>query len=157
MTKTRPLEASDRKVIEEIIKAVGIFSEDEIKVALELVDESIAGQKCDYICWVLEDDVGVRGYVCFGPTPLTKGTFDLYWIAVHPSAHGLGYGKALTELVEQQVKKLGGRLLLIETASQEMYAPTVKFYERTGYELISRIPDFYKEGDDKLTFVKRIS
>lgn len=155
--RTRPLEARDRAPIEAIIRSVGNFSSEEIEVALELIDEALAADESnDYLCWVVEDESGVRGYVCVGPTPLTDGTFDLYWIAVDPTAQGRGYGKALTRLAEEEARARGGRLLLIETASQETYAPTVRFYERAGYALVSRIPDFYKEGDDKLTFAKRL-
>ena len=156
--RTRPLGAADRPAIAGIVRGVGNFSANEIETALELVDAWLAaGEASDYICWVLEDDEGVRGYVCMGPTPLTDGTFDLYWIAVDPSAQGHGYGQALTRLAEEEAKARGGRLLLIETASQETYAATVHFYERAGYDLVSRITDFYKVGDDKLTFAKRLA
>jgi ribosomal protein S18 acetylase RimI-like enzyme len=154
---TRPLEQRDRRPIADLVQRVGNFSSDEIETALELVDEWLAGgEASDYICWVIEDDEGVRGYVCIGPTPLTDGTFDLYWIAVDPSAQRRGYGQALTRLAEEEARARGGRLLLIETASHETYAATIRFYERVGYELVSTIPDFYKVGDDKLTFAKRL-
>lgn len=154
---TRPLKARDRLAIVQIVNRVGNFSTEEVEVALELVDAWLAhGEPSDYICWVIEDDEGVRGYVCIGPTPLTDGTFDLYWIAVDPSAQGRGYGQALTKVAEDEARARGGRLLLIETASHETYSATIRFYERAGYELVSRIPDFYKDGDDKLTFAKRI-
>ena len=155
--RTRPLEARDRPAIAQLVRRVGNFSPDEMDTALELVDEWLAhGEVSDYICWVLEDEEGVRGYVCIGPTPLTDGTFDLYWIAVDPSTQGRGYGRALARLAEEEARARGGRLLLIETASQESYAATVRFYERAGYHLVSRIADFYKVGDDKLTFAKRL-
>jgi ribosomal protein S18 acetylase RimI-like enzyme len=154
---TRPLESRDRSAVSVILERVGNFSDQEKKIALELIDSWLtSGEASDYLCWILEDDAGVRGYVCVGPTPLTDGTFDLYWIAVDPTAQGRGYGQALTRLAEDEARSRGGRLLLIETASQEMYAPTIRFYERAGYELISRISDFYKVGDDKLTFAKRL-
>lgn len=154
---TRPLEARDRDAVAAILERVGNFSHEERNTALELIDAWLTvGEASDYLCWVLEDETGVRGYLCIGPTPLTDGTFDLYWIAVDPSAQGRGYGHALTSLAEAEARARGGRLLLIETASQETYAPTVRFYERAGYDLVSRIPDFYKVGDDKLTFAKRL-
>jgi ribosomal protein S18 acetylase RimI-like enzyme len=155
--KLRPLEPRDREEVSGILERVGMFSEHEKKTALELIDAWLTvGEKSDYLCWVLENETGVRGYICMGPTPLTDGTFDLYWIAVDPSAQGRGYGQALTRLAEDQARSRGSRLLLIETASQETYAPTIQFYERAGYVLVSRIPDFYKVGDDKLTFAKRL-
>jgi ribosomal protein S18 acetylase RimI-like enzyme len=156
-SRTRALESRDRLAIGRLLHRVRNFSPGEIEVALELVDEWLAkGESSDYICWVIEDDEEVRGYVCIGPTPLTHGTFDLYWIAVDPAAQRRGYGQALTRLAEHEARARGGRLLLIETASHDTYAPTVRFYERAGYELVSRIADFYRTGDDKLTFAKRL-
>ena len=155
--RSRPLEPRDRQAVARILDNVGNFSAAEQTVALELIDAWLAGgEASDYMCWVLEDAAAVQGYVCIGPTPLTDGTFDLYWIAVDPAAQGRGYGQALTRLAEDEARARGGRLLIIETASQDTYAPTVRFYERAGYELVSTIPDFYKAGDDKLTFAKRL-
>jgi ribosomal protein S18 acetylase RimI-like enzyme len=96
---------------------------------------------------------GVQGYACYGATPLTQGVYDLYWIA---AVQGKGFGRRLIEFVEQDVRKRGGRMLLIETSSQEAYGATIHFYEKTGYELVARIKNFYKIGDDKLVFLKEL-
>ena len=39
---------------------------------------------------VAEQEGEVTGYVLFGPTPLTEGNFDIYWIATDPRLHGQG-------------------------------------------------------------------
>ena len=98
----------------------------------------------------------VRGYVCVGPTPMTDGTFDLYWIAVDPDEQGRGLGRQLLAAAEGEVRARGGRLVLIETAGHDAYAPTIRFYERSGYTLVSRIADYYRVGEDKLVFEKRL-
>src|SRR5688500_19366937 len=98
------------------------------------------------MCWVLEDAVAVQGYVCIGPTPLTDGTFDLYWIAVDPSAQGRGYGQVLARLAEDEARARGGRLLIIETASQDTYAQPVRVYEHAGYERDATDRELYRRG-----------
>lgn len=156
----RPLEARDRPAVEHIVSGVSVFSPDEVEIALELIDEWLEdGEASGYLTCVLEDgDPGVvRGYVCFGPTPLTDSTWDLYWVAVDPAAQGRGYGQKLLAFAESEMQRRGGRLLLIETASHEAYGATIRFYERAGYELVSRIRDFYRAGDDKLTFAKIVA
>jgi ribosomal protein S18 acetylase RimI-like enzyme len=80
----------------------------------------------------------------------------LYWIAVDKSKHRGGVGKRLLKFSEEEVVRRGGRMLLIETSSQETYGGTIQFYERTGYELVGKIPEYYKVGDDKLIFAKRL-
>ena len=62
----------------------------------------------------------------------------------------------LLRFVENEVKKERGRMLLIETSSKESYSSTLRFYERSGYEEISRIKDFYRIEDDKVVFCKRL-
>lgn len=96
------------------------------------------------------------GYACYGPVPLTQGVYDLYWIVVDPSSQGKGFGRALIEYVEKDVLNRGGRMILIETSSQETYGDTVHFYERSGYHLGARIRNFYRIGDDKLVFQKEL-
>jgi ribosomal protein S18 acetylase RimI-like enzyme len=78
----------------------------------------------------------------------------LYWIVVDPAVQKKGIGRYLLKYVEREVKKQGGRMLLIETSSQESYGATIRFYERSGYHLAARIKDFYRIGDDKLVFSK---
>ena len=94
------------------------------------------------------------GYACFGPHPLTQGTYDLYWIAVDPVAQGHGIGHALLARVEAEVQARGGRLLLIETSSTPAYASARRLYETSGYRCEAIIHDFYAPGDDLLIFSK---
>lgn len=141
--------------ISEILSSAGNFTDEELNTAIELVEEALQkGESSGYLVSVLESGGRVEGYVCYGPTPLTDGTYDLYWIAVGSESQGRGYGKRLLQYVEKDVRNRGGRLLVIETSSQERYRSTIRFYESNGYELVARIRNFYKIGDDKLIYLK---
>jgi len=158
-TMVRPLVRDDRETVRRIIEATGSFVSDEVATALELIDEWLAeGARSEYLTFVIEEQTSswavVRGYVCYGPTPLTEGTFDLYWIAVDPASQGRGYGQQLLAFAESDARRRGGRAMLIETSSQDSYQPTIRFYERAGYSLVARIPEYYRPGDDKLIFRK---
>lgn len=160
--KTRPAEAKDRDRIREILVATARFSDQEILWAMELVDVAFdRPDRGDYLVYVIESpDSGprrkVQGYVCYGPTPMTEGVYDLYWIAVDPACQGEGLGQVLLRFVENEVRRQRGRMLLIETRSRPSYAATIRFYERSGYEEITRIKDFYRIEDDKLVFCKKL-
>jgi len=52
--------------------------------------------------------------------------------------------------------KRSARMVCLETASKGGYERTRLFYERAGYVMESCIRDFYKPGDDCLTYVKRV-
>ena len=161
--KIRPVEARDRERIHQILVATNRFTEEEVRCADELVESAVEHpEKGDYIVHVLEEpDSGpnkaVQGYVCYGATPLTEGVFDLYWIAVDPRTQGLGFGQLLLRFVENEVRRQRGRMLLIETSSKESYGPTLRFYERSGYDEISRIKDFYRIECDKIVFSKKFA
>ncbi len=158
--RIRELEPRDRSPIEKMVISSGNFNDVEIATAMELVDEALKeGEKSGYIFAVLGDDehASAQGYACYGPVPLTKGVYDLYWIVVDRTAQKRGLGRFLLEYVERDVVNREGRMLLIETSSQETYADTVRFYERNGYHLEARIGDFYRIGDDKLVFRKDLA
>jgi ribosomal protein S18 acetylase RimI-like enzyme len=157
----RPLVAADRSGVFRILENAGNFTPEEVATALELIDEWLElGEHSGYLTYVLEarneDGSEVLGYVSFGPTPLTESTYDLYWIAVDKSKHRGGVGKRLMKFTEEETVRRGGKMLLIETSSQETYGGTIQFYERTGYELVGKIPEYYKPGDDKLVFAKKL-
>jgi GNAT superfamily N-acetyltransferase len=100
-----------------------------------------------------EDDL--VGYACFGPTPDTDRTFDLYWIAVDPGAQGAGSGTALLGAVERRLEGQNARMLIVETSSRSEYAPTRRFYEKRGYAEAARVREFYAPDDDRIIFTKR--
>lgn len=148
----RPAQRSDVGPIQGLLQASGAFRPGEVECALELVEEYLAGDE-DYRVIVAEEKGQIVGYVCYGPTPLAAGVFDLYWIAAHPPRRGVG--AQLLEHVEQRVREQGGRMVVIETASQTLYEGAQRFYQARGYQLVTRIEDFYSVGDAKLVYLKR--
>ena len=77
-------------------------------------------------------------------------------MAAAQQQQGQGIGQLLLRFVENEVRRQRGRMLLIETSSKESYASTMRFYERSGYDEISRIKDFYRIEDDKVVFCKKL-
>lgn len=154
--KIRPIVARDRQAVLEVIHLTGIFTQEEERVAAELIDVCLTkpGQQ-DYVVVVIENESGVVvGYMCYGPTPMAEGVVDLYWMAVHPGKHRQGYGKALVQWLEKDVRGKKGRLIVIETSAKDKYAITRKFYQRLGYVENARIRDFYRLGEDLVMYCK---
>ncbi len=158
--RTRTLRAADRGPLTEVLRATGAFTEEEVEVALELVDLGLGDPPSrDYLFLVAgsDDDRDVLGYVCWGQVPLTDGVYDLYWIAVDPRRQGGGVGRRLMAAAEEAVAAAGGRMVLVETAGKPSYGATRAFYERIGYREVARIPDFYRVGDDKVIYGKTLA
>ena len=168
----------------ELLVATTSFTDEEVGVALALFDEvhgRVGREACrpeggacsgatrregpavafpatvDYEFIGAFDEAGVLlGYACFGPTPATDGTFDLYWLAVHPAAQGHGSGRALLRWVEQALERRGARLLVVETSSRPDYTGTREFYARGGYVEAARLRDFYASADDRIILTTRL-
>jgi ribosomal protein S18 acetylase RimI-like enzyme len=151
----RALRAEDRAAVEEMLTACGAFSGEEIRVALELVDAGL--ENGDYALLALEIAETVRGFVCFGETPLTASTWDLYWLCIHPDAQRTGAGRALQAGAEECARERGGERIRVETSGRADYARARGFYEKAGYRVVGVIPDFYKPGDDCVIFCKALS
>lgn len=157
-TTVRPMVAGDKPAIMGILRLIREFTPEEVSVAEELIDAYLeASSSSGYLVFVAEVNSVVTGYVCYGLTPLTKGTWDVYWVAVDPEGQGQGVGRALMAFAEGKIKESQGRLVFVETSGRPDYDKTRRFYRSLGYRVAARIADFYSPGDDKLILEKRLA
>jgi ribosomal protein S18 acetylase RimI-like enzyme len=148
---------SDKPAVMAILRSTPEFLPHEVPIAEELIDAYLTTPKeSGYRILVAELDGELSGYACYGETPLTKGTWDVYWIAVHRGKQGGGIGKALMAATERDIKTTGGRLVVIETSGKPEYNRTRRFYVMLGYAEVARIADYYDVGDDLVVLVKRL-
>ena len=146
----------DRDAIMKTVVDTDFFRHNEVTIALEVLDDSLkCGENGEYQSYTAEIEGRVAGWVCFGHTPCTVATYDLYWIVVSPDFQGKGVGKALMEHAEKIIKEAGGELIVVETSGRPIYNPTRQFYLKLGYKEETRISDFYAENDDKVIYIKR--
>jgi predicted N-acetyltransferase YhbS len=151
----RAMTREDKPSLMQILRHTPEFKPAEVVVAEEVIDAYLDDpQHSGYFSLVAELDGAVVGYICFGPTPLTEGTWDIYWMAVAPDRRRQGIGSALMKAAEEPIRRAGGRLSMIETSSSPAYESTRRFHTKHGYETLARIPDFYTIGDDMLIMRK---
>ncbi len=139
-----------------LLGRIETFTPTEVECALEVIDASLKPDNRDYDVLVATRDDKVVGYICYGPTPMTEGTFDLYWIASDPEVRGQGVGAALVSAMEGDLRRRSARLLRVETSATEAYGPTHGFYASMKYTEEARFRDFYKPGDDLIILAKRL-
>jgi ribosomal protein S18 acetylase RimI-like enzyme len=148
----------DKPALITLLRATPEFKPAEVVVAEEVIDSYLADPAgSGYNTLVVEDGPAISGYICYGPTPLTEGTWDVYWMAVSAEKQDKGVGGALLAYAEDKIKEAKGRLIVIETSSQLSYVKSRRFYSNHGYEAIARLPDFYAPGDDKIILQKRLA
>jgi ribosomal protein S18 acetylase RimI-like enzyme len=152
----REVKPEDAERVEAIVRSSGFFREDEIAVAVELVEERLVkGAESGYAFIFAENGGITAAYSCFGLIPCTLHSYDLYWIATHRDQMNRGIGRRLLIETESEIRKLGGETIYVETSSRDLYAPTRAFYLKNGYIEKARFEDFYDRGDDKVVYVKR--
>ncbi|HEY7029312.1 MAG TPA: GNAT family N-acetyltransferase [Gemmatimonadales bacterium] len=165
----RELADADVARVVELTRSTGVFRDEEIVIAEEVVREAVAADGADrsdmtdstdrldrpYYALGAEVDGRVVGWICWGATPCTVATWDLYWMAVDPEMHGQGVGTALLEEMETRLSDKA-RLIVIDTSGRPDYAPTRAFYRARGYQTAAVVRDFYALGDDQVIFSKRL-
>jgi len=156
MTRMRKeVRLSDVEKVKSIVHSTGFFTPEEIDMAGELLETYLKqGETSGYRFLFMDEGRETVAYACYGEISCAGGRYDLYWIAVDPGRQGKGYGKSLLEGVEEEVIRLGGQKIFIETSSRLEYKPTRLFYRRRGYHLEAVIRDFYSWGDHKVIYSK---
>ncbi|MGH8221879.1 MAG: GNAT family N-acetyltransferase [Woeseiaceae bacterium] len=153
---TRP---GDAAAVERLVAATGFFSDEERRVAVELVEERLAKGEASGYEFVFADAAAggsLLGYACYGPIPATQSSCDLYWIAVSPAEQGKGLGRELADEAERLAREQGMTRMYADTSGREQYASTRAFYESLGYSKAAVLEDFYAPGDAKVIYSKAL-
>lgn len=153
----RPTTPADAAALLEMARETAVFYPHEIDTLAEVLDDYFAcGEESGQIMRTWEEGGVPVGFVHFCPAPMTLGTWELWWVVVAKSRQGSGLGRRLVEFAEQEARQLGGRVLFIETGGTPVYEPTRRFYLKCGYSEVARLPEYYREGDDKVIFAKSL-
>lgn len=130
--------------------ASGLFEPDQTEILAGMLRSPAESD-----VWFTDDDgSGPVGVAYMAPEKMTHGTWNLYWIAVHPDHQRNGRGKAILDHIENWLTRQGERILLVETAGIDDFEYVRKFYSDNGFEAEARIRDFYEAAVDKVVFRK---
>lgn len=147
------LEISQRIKFGELLNSISLFTEEEKSILEELQDVFFHKQnQNDYEFYVSIIDNDFTGFICFGPTPMTKGTYDLYWIGTHDKHQRKGIAKGLINFMREALINRGGRKIRIETSSKDSYEGTLAFYRGLEFKEEGIIKNFYDENDHLIIF-----
>ena len=154
----RPTKPAETETLVAMAAGTGVFKPLEIDTLREVLDDYHAGGSAVAGHRAITSDEGGRpiGFAYYAPTPMTVGTWHLYWIFVDRKLQARGTGAALMRHVEDDIGAEGGRVVLIETSGLPHYDLTRRFYLKVGYKPVAVVPDFYSAGDDQVIFWKHL-
>jgi ribosomal protein S18 acetylase RimI-like enzyme len=152
----RKIKTEDKNQLHELFSKLGLFDNDELSFMSELVDNILNNSLGDDHQFIVYDENLIKGAAYYAPENFADGVYNLYFIGVLPENQGSGVGRALLEYVENHIRQKGVRMLLIETSSKPSFEKTWRFYTKNGYEKEAIIRDYYRDGDDKILFRKKL-
>jgi len=120
----------------------------------EGVYESIADNQSSY--WFATDGDEVVGAFGVAPNWLRNGGYEAGWFAVSEQHRRKGVGSDLLAKAEEFIQSRNGRFLLIDTGATDAFRVARAFYQANGYTAVSRIPDYWGEGEDKIDYYKSL-
>lgn len=148
----RPTTAHDHQALIDLATQSGLFEPDQTELLAEML-----AQPSETDVWLTDEQDGVPvGVAYLAPEKMTDGTWNLYWIAVHPGVQRQGRGRALLAYVETWLREREQRMLLVETAGIDEFDYVRQFYASQGYRSVACIPEFYEAGVDKIVFCKSL-
>ncbi|WLI88162.1 GNAT family N-acetyltransferase [Massilia sp. R2A-15] len=108
------------------------------------------GDNPDYLLATVRDGEGNLIGGLLGATYLGWLTIQIVWL--DEPARGHGHGTALLEIAEREAVRRGCPRAFVETLSFQ----ALPFYEKCGYTVFSRLPDF-PPGGARYTLTKQLS
>lgn len=149
----RPIIQTDIPYLKEVLDSIELFP---AEILEDMISDFFTNPDNEEIWFTATDnDIPISLGYC-APEKLTDGTFNLYAIGVKNNLQGKGIGKLMMAYIEHELKQKGHRILMVETSSTDDFVLTRKFYENIDYTKEAVIRDFWKDGDDKVIYVKRL-
>ena len=151
--KIRPVTTADVDDLKLVLDSCELFPSDYLD---EMISDYFNNAETEdhWFTFLIDEKPVAIGY-CI-PEKLTEGTYNLLAIGVSQNAQRKGVASAMMEYIEQQLKQNNGRLLLVETSSDDAQIAARKLYQKIGYKQVAVIDDFWKEGEDKIVFLKQL-
>ena len=152
-TEIRNTVQSDFGGLKEVLDSSKLFPSEYLE---EMISDYFNNPETEEIWFTNLSDGEIIGLGYCTPEKLTEGTYNLLAIAVKKELQGKGEGKKMINYIENLLSTKGHRILIVETSSDTQYELTRKFYEQLGYRKEATIQDFWKEGEDKVVYWKKL-
>lgn len=150
----RAIKKTDLDDLKIVIETSGLFPADLLD---GMVENYFSNSETEEIWLTKLDNNRPIAIVYCAPERLTDGTYNLYLIAVHKDFQANGIGGQIMRYLESLLKSKEKRILLVETSSLPEFELTRKFYNKCKYNREAVIRDFYRDGEHKVVFWKKLN
>ncbi|MFD2673204.1 GNAT family N-acetyltransferase [Marinicrinis sediminis] len=103
----------------------------------------------------IRQDDQMAGVIAFRENEHQTGGYQCDYIVVHQHYRQQGMASALIEAMLARVADRGGRYILSYTCDLPLYVPIQQLFAKKGFERVGYCPDFYYEGEGRLTYLRR--
>ncbi|WP_053374627.1 GNAT family N-acetyltransferase [Paenibacillus sp. FJAT-27812] len=107
--------------------------------------------------WYAEDELGnIIGINCIAENEQKTGGFSWDYLVVHHQYRKVGLAAMLIEQMYAFLKTMNARYLVTYTCDLPEYDRIRQLFERSGFTLVGRCPDYYYEGEDRLIYHRKL-
>jgi ribosomal protein S18 acetylase RimI-like enzyme len=151
--KIRPTKHYDITALQEVLNGTKLFP---CEMLPDMVRGFLSDGDSSDIWLTCEANGRAVGFCYVVPEELAEGAWNMLAMAILPTEQGSGFGGAIVQHLEAELKERGQRILIAETSGTAQFAQTRDFYRKNGYSEEARIRDFWAAGDDKVVFWKSL-
>ena len=149
----RKINPSDVPALKKVLDSIDLFPSEMMD---DMISDFFNNPTSEDIWFAAVENEKTIGLGYCASEKLTVGTYNLYAIGVRSDLQGKGIGAQMMSYLENELKNKEARVLIVDTSGSEEFKLTRKFYEKLGYTKEAVIRDFWDEGDDKVTFWKKL-
>lgn len=150
----RKVKKDDLQYLKDVLNSIELFPSEILE---DMISDFFNNPETEEIWFTAtENEMPISIGYC-APEKLTEGTYNLYAIGVRSDIQGKGIGRTMMKYLEEELKKKGHRILIVETSGTDDFELTRKFYENLDYSKEAVIRDFWKDGDDKVIYWKKLN
>lgn len=154
MTEIRMITANDIPALKQVLHSIELFPAEMLD---SMMNNYLLNPESDEIWFtaVLDNQPVAIGFCA--PEKLTQGTYNLYAIGVRSDKQAMGIGSQMMEFIENHLRNSGHRILIVETSGADNFKLTRMFYEKLHYIREAVIRAFWRNGEDKIIYWKKLS
>jgi len=151
--KIRPISKSDIEGLKKVVDSSELFPSEYLD---EMISDYLNNPETQDIWFTnIDDNTPTAIGYCISEK-LTNGTYNLLAIGVAKDSQRRGIATEMMRYIEQRLKQINGRILIVETSSDDAQIGARKFYDKIGYTQMAAIKDFWNDGEDKIVFWKKL-